>query len=233
MIAVLLSRWRVTIIKEKMKAHRSIIRIGLLSIAAIAFSSSLVKATVAVSNLELPQGPGGWTITSDQYVGMSFTVGSDYSSWNLDSVDMVVFGSSTNDFFVELHEDDGTGKPFVDSILTFTGANPSSSSIATYNFIPSSPFTLSAGTTYWLTAESVGLYGWIYTNPSSGAESTALTDWSIGNNLAISTNVGASWSVDGSNPAKFAINATGIAPEPSSIALLALGGVAALCRRRV
>lgn len=222
-----------------MKTHTSILKSCTLSIVAVTLSSTIAQATLAVSNIGLPESSGsGWAARSDQYVGMSFTVGSDYTSWTLDSVDIraLANGTPTGDFIVELHADDGADKPAVASLLSFSGSNPSTQ--ATYNFVPSSSYTLSSGTKYWLTAKSSAsspnVYGWIYTDPTSGAETTALTGWSIGDNVSASFNGGAAWSIFSLNPAIFAVNATGIiAPESSTLAFLALGGVAALRRRRV
>ena len=208
----------------------------LLTTAAVLAVTPLTHAAVAVSNLGIADG-NGWAIISEQYIGMSFTVGSDYSSWSLESVDIraVASGSLSSGFTVELHADDGFGRPGLAALVTFTGGNPAT--LGDYNFVPATPFTLSAGVTYWLTAESQvpagpNVYQWINTESSNGAENTALAGWSIGNNFTYSTNQGASWRYAENAPSKFAVNASQAVPEPGALGLLALGALAAATRRR-
>jgi hypothetical protein len=208
---------------KHISALRKLSIVTTLSIVA----SSLSHAVTVVSNL-LELDFSIWPIHSTQYVGMKFIVGTDFSTWTLDSVDIRATNSGANtDFIVELHADNA-GVPAVAALGTFSGANP----IITgdYNFIPNTSLTLTAGTTYWLTAASTtNQYQWINTNIT--AETTALPGWSIGNNIAVSDNNGASWIAFALSPAKFAINATGV-PEPSSLLLLGIGVLVIIRRKR-
>lgn len=231
--------------KSRMNFSSKKIKIGLakgnalpLVIAALSAASGLSQGAVAVSNLGIADNglADGYAVNGMQYLAMSFTVGTESTAWSLDSVDFKANAGpgALLDFVVELHADSGSGSPSVPSLVTFTGENPSEEGI--YNFVPVSAFTLSAGVTYWLTAEqlpSPGSYSWIFTSPLSGAESTALDGWSIGNNLSASPNGGASWDVYDNAPAKFAVNATPV-PEPSAMAFawLALGGWAGYRTRK-
>jgi hypothetical protein len=213
--------------KTQLHKHTTGLKKFSISSALTLAVCSLSPAAVVVSNLgELEDSP--WSVRNTQYIGMSFTVGNDFSAWTLDSVDIraLNFGATT-DFIVELHAD-SAGAPSVAALATLTGANPSIT--GNYNFTPISSITLTAGTTYWLTAESAtSQYGWVRT--TSTAESTALSGWSIGNNIGASLDSGASWGTLNLNPAKFAINATGI-PEPSSLLLLGIGSLAIIRRKR-
>ena len=224
-------------LSSKQGHRKSVMR--LLATTSVLATAPLAQAAVTVSNLGIQDaGTAGWGVYTTQFIGMSFTVGSDYGSWDLDSVTIKAYSASgsptSSPFIVELHADDGSGRPAVTSLATLTGVDPST--LGEYSFVPTAPFTLGAGLTYWLTAESLGSgptgYGWVMTEPQSGAESTALTGWSIGNNIAASGDQGASWAAHNLNPTKFAVNATGVVPEPGSLGLLALGGLAAATRRR-
>lgn len=219
-----------------MKTYTPFVRWGMLSIAAITVSSSLASAAVVVSNLDVANTGSYKIVHISQYVGMSFTVGTDYSSWNLDSVDLLALksGSPGTNFTVELHADDGD-KPAVAAFLAFSINNPSGDSAGVYNYTPTSPYALTANTKYWLTARagdaSSNRYGWVTSSPTSFVESTALTGWSIGDGISLSSNQGSSWTTSDTATALFGVNATAI-PEASSLAFLALGAASALRRRR-
>ena len=190
------------------------------------------SAAVVTTNLGEPTDNNGWGVQSSQWIGMSFTVGTDFPLWTLDSTDLRASanGPVIPDFTVELHADAG-GVPGL-LLMTFAGPNPTA--LGTYTFAAAPATTLTASTTYWITAESMSIngaaYSWVRTLPDSGAD-TGLPGWSIGNNVGASFDAGATWDAFNIGPSLLSISATPV-PEPSVTLTGGLAVLGLLLRRR-
>lgn len=179
-------------------------------------------------------GPGGGT---NNFIAEGFTM---TGSYNLQSVDVILSNFQTSagsNIALSIFSDIG-GAPGSDLYDLSTSINiPLSGSPATVNFTGSGSFILNAGTTYWL-----NMYA---TNPSSQTGTTTEWDGEYTPTLSgfatptgpIATEVGqrrtflfGSTSTNELRTA-FQLNATAV-PEPSTLALLTLGGVGLRMRRR-
>ena len=94
---------------------------------------------------------------------------------------------------------------------------------------------LSASTSYWLVLMSAGVnnYNEHQIGRVTGNSYTGLPGWSFANGDAGSSNQGGSWTVWPNDPNQpmFQIN-VGMVPEPSTLALVRLGGLGMLWRLR-
>lgn len=201
-----------------------------LSCIAALTATQGARAAVTVSNLDEPAiNDDGWAVFLNEWVGMSFTVGTASAYWNLDSVDLRAWrGGLGGDFNVALHSDAG-GEPGA-QIVVFNGPDPVLAP-ATYSYSPVSATTLAAGVTYWITSSSIaGNYAWVNTDPLSTAD-TGVDGWSIGDDVAFSTDQGGSWLVVADEPSMMAISATAI-PEPAATLNAGLAVLGLLLRRR-
>lgn len=164
---------------------------------------------------------------------MSFTVGTAYPVWSLESVDLRMWrgGLPGGDLLTELRAD-AAGTPGA-WIMTLTGAEPGVVT-ANYNFAPIAPTSLNSGVTYWITASAISIvaggYSWVFTDPQTGND-TGANGWSIGDGSAFSDDQGATWIPTADEPALFAINVVTV-PEPATLQLAGLAVLGALLRLR-
>jgi len=209
----------------------------LCAAAVMALAATTAQADVLVSNLAQPERAFS-ELTSLFWAAQSFVT--DGSSHPLQSIDAMLgtsaYRGDDTEYVAELH---ASGPGIIGSLLTtFSfGSTPSGAPTA-ISLLPDSGVTLAAGTTYWLVVgERHGsldseYLGWSYAdgNASTGPGSLGA--------FGYSTDGGMSWSAstfDTPNPFRLAVNVAPVAavPEPSSIALMALGLMALLAMRRV
>ncbi len=206
--------------------------------AALAVISPSAHAVVAVSNLAAPDNGSGVDARNSQYLGMSFTVGTGFSQWSLNSITVRAAAGPAQpaaSLIVQLRSD-VAGSPSSSVLQSFTGSNPGLTP-SNLVYTPATTIVLTEGSTYWVTltsntAEGSDTYSWILTDPISTTE-TGLPGWSIGNDLASSSDQGDTWFTFSADPAKFSIDATGIAvPEPTAAFLLGISLVGLGTRRK-
>ncbi|MCA2504174.1 MAG: PEP-CTERM sorting domain-containing protein [Microcystis sp. LE19-84.1B] len=123
----------------------------------------------------------------------------------------------------------GGSNPGSTVLASFTNPTAQGTGTFNYTFTPTSPFTFTAGTKYWLYVTSTsGIFTWVGSNPIITPTGIAT---SSGNR--VSNNSGSSF-FNSSALNSFQINATEITgpvastPEPSAIAALSLFGLALL-----
>jgi hypothetical protein len=203
--------------------------------AALALAAAGAQADVLVSNLAQPERSFS-ELTSLFWAAQSFTT--DGSVHSLSSIDAMLGTSALRgddtEVVAELH---ASGPGIIGSLLTsFSFGSMPSGAPTPISLLPTSGVTLSAGTTYWLVlGERHGsldteYLGWSYAdgNASTGPGSLGA--------FGYSTDGGTSWSAstfDTPNPFRLAVNVASPVPEPSSVALMALGLMALLAMRRV
>jgi hypothetical protein len=203
--------------------------------AAMALAASCAQADVLVSNLAQPERSFS-ELSSLFWAAQSFTT--DGSTHSLLSVDAMLgsgaYRGDDTEVVAELH---ASGPGIIGSLLTtFSFGSMPSGAPSAISLLPDSGVTLAAGTTYWLVmGERHGsldseYLGWSY------AEGNASTGPGSLGAFGYSTDGGMSWSAstfDTPNPFRLAVNVASPVPEPSSVALMALGLLALLAMRRV
>jgi hypothetical protein len=203
-----------------MKTSKVLAVSAMITVLAI---GSAAKASVIFDGL--PGNTIGWgPISSGQTYAQSFTT--DAQSWTLASVTLPLTGYTLNGTFgVHLYDSTGTGGTPGSPLLTLGGNdNPSSGQ---YSYAGS--LALSPNTTYWVEAD---------VNPASNSfyEWNATADApTVGSGLGFAyiTDGGSTWSQAPSISLEMQVNAEPTAvPEPSSVALLAIGAVGLLLGRR-
>lgn len=133
---------------------------------------SQVKAVTLYNNL---QGVNSViSVTTNLFLAMGTSLG--INAFSLDSATLTI-GKRSDDFYLSLHSDN-SGKP--GSLLLAPNATTpfTNGVLANYSFVPTSPFTLAANSTYWLIASGNGPFS---LNNSAWARllTTAATDPSI------------------------------------------------------
>ncbi|WP_161974588.1 choice-of-anchor R domain-containing protein [Piscinibacter terrae] len=203
--------------------------------AVMALAASCAQADVLVSNLAQPERSFS-ELTSLFWAAQSFTT--DGSGHALLSIDAMLgtsaYRGDDTEYVAELH---ASGPGIIGSLLTtFSFGSMPSGAPTSISLLPTSGVTLAAGTTYWLVmGERHGsldseYLGWSYAdgNASTGPGSLGA--------FGYSTDGGMSWAAstfDTPNPFRLAVNVASPVPEPSSLALTALGLLALMAMRRV
>lgn len=188
-----------------------------------------------LSNLDVPTDDD-WTIVSGEILAQSFQVGNGAVSYSFDELQVRLSSAGNN------------SAPLIFSVYTDNSDKPGTqvggltalslpSAAGVYSFAPDTPFTLDAGTTYWIVGSTSGAsqYPW---RLASGPGYTSQDDWSIDESthtMAYSENGGADWAVyggetDALGPLLFSISATAV-PEPAAPFLLGTGMIALAIRR--
>lgn len=162
----------------------------------------------------------GWIVATSQFMAKSFTVSGVY---NLTSIELPLgnFNNNTGTYNVHLCSDN-SGAP--GSVLeTFnvnvnTGNGVGSSYLLNSVLMPA----MTSGT-YWVTADTTDpnlLGAWLWNNANNTG------------NQSFSTDSGSTWSAFNSTDMAVRVIASQSVPEPASLAVLGLGGLALLRRRR-
>ena len=197
----------------------SVIRSAVLAVALLAFPAVSTRADVIISNL----GSAHAQFRAGGYTAMGFTMGTE--SYTLTDVELSLVVFSGVPPLITLNANNG-GTPGV-ALEAFT--NPSfGSNQQNYTFTPTSPFTLAANTTYWLTA-ALNDSRWYYASVDATGIAT-----SVGFAL-FSPDAGASWITDTGTYRAYQVNGSPPAastaapvPEPSSLLLACVAGCGSL-----
>ena len=206
----------------------------LCTLFAIVLSGFLVSPTSAPAEIigNLPQNDDDANFTvggnTDRRWGVGFTMpaasGAPLGSAILRlSVDFTVPDDTP---VVELYADSGGGNPTGAALVTFNNPTFTNGVVQDYKFLPSSPFNLAAGTSYWLVV--------------SGAETTNIFSWRGSNNPAkvpagTATFIGTKFAAGGGLPSGLTVSqdpSFQIIPEPTSLLLFAAGSAVIMRRRR-
>lgn len=219
----------------------SFTHLKLLGIAAfLALGTQQASAAIVVSNINNSISGGIGVYRSDTaYVSLSnrFTTGT--AMLDLNSIILAIGGSSGNvgNFTVKLYSDSGSNTPGADLGVVFSGNGAPGTGQFTYT--ASNPFTLAAGTNYWIVASDSGTYAdGEYVNYSFGlTDNPAETGdgitsgWSIADGYRMEASYGTVQST--TEAMRFALDvSTTAAPEPGRGLLLLLGSLGVVLRRR-
>jgi len=208
------------------------------ALAAVTFTSA-ANADVLVSNLSEAQIGG---VSVGQLNGVTFmqranafTTGSAAAGYTLNSATLKMSNASgdPSDFSLELFSE-SSGNPGSSLAALSGSSDPATAGDFTYT---ATGVTLLPNTTYFLVADAANsgpnvsdFYSWGQTLSTA---QTTTDGWTVADVSRFSPNDGATWSA-GNSVLLFSIDATGVPaiPEPTSLALLSLGGLALVRRRR-
>jgi hypothetical protein len=188
----------------------------------LTLAASPVHAVTMASNLgETTDALPGVTPTS--WRATSFTT--DSMAHTLNSVTLALRASSIdNSFLAPRIMADAAGVPAGAALEVFSFQEVWGPNNYTW---ASTGLPLTANTTYWMVLSGDSFSPmWDSTNSSNETGS-----WSIGDSMRTSIDSGGTWPTGEISTGKMSIDATAV-PEPSSAALLSLGGLALMLRRR-
>ena len=196
----------------------------LLSIAS-------TRGDVLIDNLN-PNTGNGYTFGSTNEFSSGFTLSPSATNYTFDDVVFSLTAGSDAQFVVYLQANSG-GNP---GTLLATLTHHPQSGTGNYIFRPDAPFTLLAGTTYWLTVDSLASGAGAVRKPPGDNPPMTLAPGVTYEGLNTSTNEGGTWSGASVNDAlSFQLNAAPV-PEPAVTGLILLGisllGYRKLRRRR-
>jgi hypothetical protein len=192
-------------------------------------------SVIVISNHADPQS----IIDLQQYAGLAITVGSTDSYLNSVTFDYdaVAYTPGAPNLEVETRNGDGT----VGATL-YTIAGPSNFTVGGGQITMTAPtnFTLAAGNGYWLVFSdtTLGIFGRTALVATASTSYTSASGFSIPSTRSMfgalsdnPTGGQVTFYNIGSNIEKFSVTASP-APEPASLVLMGLGGIALLHRRR-
>ena len=197
--------------------------------AVLAFGglAGTAKGELILGNgLDPPYRQNG-TVFNDQQTlkGMGLQMKSDAYTFDRFSV-VLEYMSGQPQATGHIYADDGLSRPGVE-LMTLNAVQPLSGEQA-YDFVPPSPFTLAANTKYWFVVSdgpTVGWFRWDRRDPTVNPTGVPADFVSY----QLSEDGGAHWAYS-SILCATEVHGTYI-PEPATLALVALGGLA-LVRRR-
>jgi hypothetical protein len=198
-----------------------------------------LSASAAILSGNLPQTNDN-SITSLAQ-GFRKTVSFTLPSGSNQSLDNVIvrlgsYSDASTAPIVEIRADAGGLDPGSTVLATLTTPASQGSGIFNYTFTPSSPFTFTAGTKYWLYAYSLST---TTNSPAWQASVPAITPTGIAtfNNFRFSNNTGSTWT-NSATFNSFQINVTEVppivpsVPEPASVLGLMVIGTGLLASRQ-
>jgi hypothetical protein len=215
---------------------KKIIILAILALALALSSPPITQAqgTTYVSSLGLTP-IGSSSVGSDSWLAEDFLTGTNPGGYLLDSVQLALTNASGNPSgFTAMIYNNGAYPVGINPGTNLCTLNGSLSPIAgdIYTYTPASSLVLRARTFYYIvltagTPVANGAYEW---NVTSTRAFTVSGGWGALYNLRSSSD-GLNWSsITPAAYAQFAISATPV-PEPSTLALLALGGAFLIWRR--
>jgi hypothetical protein len=202
-----------------------------LSLWLVALRGAHGQGIVSVSNLGLAPS-GNATIASNAWIAqMFFIVASDTNSYYLlNSVQLLLNSAAgnPNGFSVAIYNSGATGAPQHNLGSLVGSSSPAAGGIYTYS---ASGIRLVPGIFYFVVASAAsalgqGAFNWSAANGGAVNGNLEIDDWYFGSSNGVNWDAHARQSVF-----QMSVFATP-APEPSALALLALGGVWLLARRR-
>ena len=208
---------------------KTISKISLIMVVATLGSRAVVSAqiTTYLSNLAEPSS-GFASIASDSWQAGRFTTGSSSAGYHLSSVQLRLSPSVGNPtgLSVSIYNDTFDGDilqrvPNI-SIGSLVGSNPFALGINTFT---NAGIFLSPLSRYFVVVTSdtpvgQGSYNW---NIAATSSYDSTEGWFLGA-LGYDSADGETWSVTRPRMFQFSINAIAVVPEPSSFALLGMGG---------
>jgi hypothetical protein len=215
--------------RTNMKSIISMFVVGLLS-----QQIAQAQGTTYVSSLGLTP-TGSSSVASDSWLAAGFLTGTNAGGYLLDSVQLALTNASGNPsgFSAMICSlSPFPAAPWIGSSLGTLDGSSAPETAGLYTYSPTSNLTLSPRTAYVIvltagTPLANGAYEWSVTSTFSP---TVTGGWSAMNN-AISSSDGLTWRGVAIGLALLSVSATPV-PEPSTLALLALGGGFLLWRRR-
>lgn len=194
-----------------------------------------LEAEVLVSNYSSPPTTSFPSVNSGQSLAQAFTTGHQLSMIENIRVNFRIYGGMDGPIQLSIHED-LQGLP--GSLLPggqLIGMEPLPVGSSVNLDFTSEGIELEADSRYWVIASSeypsVGgqTHGWHWTrNPIV----TSAVGWNIVPGYAFSLNSGATWNFGSDRPPLFMEISGEIIPEPTTISLLALGGLTLLHKRK-
>jgi hypothetical protein len=194
-----------------------------------------LEAEVLVSNYSSPHSTSFPSVNSGQSLAQAFTTGHQLSVLENVRVNFRIYEGMDGPIQLSIHEDlQGLpGSLLSGGQLSLVKPLPVGSSV-NLDFT-SEGIELEADSRYWVIASceypAVGgqTHGWRWTrNPIV----TSDVGWNIVPGYAFSSNNGATWNFGSDRPPLFMEISGAIIPEPATLSLLALGGLALLRKRK-